>query len=59
MFHGRGEYLTRGRAGEAEDGQIIRFGRAAGEDDFIGSRVEQLSNPLARILQRLPSLAAE
>ena len=43
----------------ALDGQVVRFGGAAGEDDFLGRRVDQTGDLRAGILHRFLGRPAE
>ena len=43
---------------EAEDGEIVRLGASAGENDFVLTAAEQLRHPVSRIIQRRARLAA-
>jgi hypothetical protein len=43
----------------ALDGQVVRLGRAAREDDLLGARPDDVGNLLARVLDRFLGLPAE
>ena len=45
--------------GDALDREVVRFGRAAREDDFLRVRADQIGDLLARLLDRLLGLPAE
>jgi hypothetical protein len=45
-------------AGEAEQGEVVRLGGAAGEDHFVGVSAEQGGDALAGVLERPAGLAA-
>ncbi len=45
--------------GDALDREVVRLGRAAGEDDFLGVRADQIGHLLARLVDRLFGLPAE
>jgi len=54
VFHKRGDDVRvglrrdGGRANDAEDGVIVRFGAAAGEKDLLGTRAEECGDLLPR-----------
>ena len=45
-------------AGEAEDGEVIRFGAAAGEDDLVRAAAEERGELVAGIVERGAGLAS-
>src|SRR6185436_4156027 len=45
--------------GDALDRQVVRFGRAAREDDLLRVRADEIRNLLARLLDRLFRFPAE
>jgi uncharacterized protein (TIGR02271 family) len=58
MFDGTGGDVAGRVAGEAEDGEVVRLGAAAGEDHLIGAGAEEGGDALAGVLQRLAGAAA-
>jgi hypothetical protein len=66
VLHRRAHHDTRAWSGTrparrpppAQDGDIVRFRPAAREDDVAALRTERRRQPRARVLQRIPRLAA-
>src|SRR5947207_1222247 len=59
MLDGTGNDVTGRIAGQAKEGEVVRLGGAAGEDDLIGLSAEQGGGSLAGVLQGLASAAAD
>ena len=59
MLDRTGDDMAGRIAGEAEEGEVIRFGGTAGEDDLIGLGAESSGDLIAGILQGLAGTPAD
>src|SRR5260370_12138270 len=59
MFDGASDQVSRGVAGQAEEGEVVRFGGDAGKDDFVGMSTQQGGGAFARVLQCAARTAAD
>ena len=58
VLDGTGDDMAGRVASEAEDGEVVGLGGAAGEDDLVGAGAEQGGDAFAGVLQGLAGLAA-
>ena len=59
MFDDAGDDGTGRGPNEAEDGEVVRFGGAAGEGDFVGVSAQERGKAVARVFEGLAGLPAE
>src|SRR5262249_4527746 len=57
MFDATGDDSTRWVAGKTEQGEVVGFRRAGGEDNLIGASADQRSDLLARVFEGAPRVA--
>src|SRR5687768_13210147 len=58
MLERTGDDSAGSRTSEAKEGQVVRLGGAAGEEDFVGGGVEEMGNTFARVFEGLARLPA-